>query len=493
MNMREIISNLTPICLFLSSCSLWSLETSFKENSSQANQIVDARGFLYSPYWYTDPLTEATIEITNNASEHRTILPKIILFGESEIHLDPLSLPPTSTIRVSLSSLFAVNGMSSSESDDRWGDGSRENSYWGSAVLEGETLQGITSWIISENKQERISVSSIFRNLTRSSSILKTLWSRPTEDTTSLYAIQNASSEDQIVDTFFHFEGRNVPGQSFTISPKKSLLLKLEDIFPLEELPLRQNHFGGIEFKSRTTSGKLLGRAISVYEELGFSTTWELKSPHLMVSKELQLPGVMTGIPESSLGYPQGTKFQTQLHFSNTGNDAIKLSIIVHKSQTNPSLKWELPEFTIAPHTYFSAIIEDSLPPNLNDNIWAEIKHSGDPENLIIESITSSDNLDYSMSCPVFDIRHSASINIAVSFNFEADKNTLLLIKNSSNQTTIFGYVLNYEHEGSYHEFKIGPAELAPREMKVINLKKLRDEQVMDTNGNSIWQRVGRR
>lgn len=193
----------------------------------------DPRGYLYSPYWYSDYQTETMIEITNNALEIRTIISKIFLFGEEEIPLDPLSILPSSTVRVSLSDYFIIDERKPySKPHGRWGNGSRENSVWGAAILEGETLQGITSWIISENEEERIAVSSIFRNLTRSFKTLKSQWWRPTNRTMVLHAIQNPSTEDQVVDSYFHFEGRMIPGKSIILASSKSVLLNIRDIFP---------------------------------------------------------------------------------------------------------------------------------------------------------------------------------------------------------------------------------------------------------------------
>lgn len=94
------------------------------------------------------------------------------------------------------------------------------------------------------------------------------------------------------------------------------------------------------------------------------------------------------------------------------------------------------------------------------------------------------------MHCPVFDIKHSSRINVAVSFNLKAGKNTFLTVKNTSNIPTLFSLVLNYEFLGSISDFKMVPEELDPQELRVIDLKKLRDEGVTDINGNTIPSEV---
>ena len=73
----------------------------------QTGSLQSQLGELYGSYFYVDPLTTATLELTNPTELPRTVTPTATLGGEHEVALDAVTIPARASVRVDLGSALA--------------------------------------------------------------------------------------------------------------------------------------------------------------------------------------------------------------------------------------------------------------------------------------------------------------------------------------------------------------------------------------------------
>lgn len=127
-----------------------------------------------------------------------------------------------------------------------------------------------------------------------------------------------------------------------------------------------------------------------------------------------------------------------------------------------------------------------SRSPIADGYVGVRLRHTGAAIDLSAEAVTVDQNLGFSFDNVFYDNESVARVYHAVSFNLTGDKNTLLLIKNGSDRAIQFGYRLNYEKQGVVYSYKAALSELKPYELKVVNIRSLRDSGVKDAAGRVL-------
>lgn len=442
---------------------------------------------LYCPYWYLDQGTKATVEITNNAQVSQTVTPTLLVRGSESLSLDPVTIASHATTRISLNKALKsrINSGNDAGGDRRWGDGSRIGSLWGSATLQSESVDAISSKILSENTKESLAVHSGFYEYGDGS--LSTMWWLPTKKSVALMALQNASYRETSVRTILYLDGRVVSGPRLSLPAGGSRLFDLRDLAP-KSISKKLPQVGAIRFIAEGDSPALLGRAVLFDEQLAFSVPFKMHSLSAYLSNSLQLAGAPFGRLDKRLGFPKSTKFTTRLLLTNTSIKPIDVSVtLAGKNIAGAPDSWDLPVIEIAPSQ--SRVVDlDMLRINNNSPIadgyvGVRLTHTGSGIELLAEAVTVDQTLKFSFDNTFYDNDSLAAVYNAISFDLTGNKNTLLLIKNPSNAVIKAGYTLNYERQSVMHSYRSKLSELKPYELRVVDLRAIRDSKVPDDKG----------
>ncbi len=448
---------------------------------------------VYCPYWYLDRNTTSVLEVTNNAGASQTVTPSLLLKGVERVPLDPVTIPSHATKRISLNQALSArsNSGSSPGGEQRWGDGSRIGSIWGSATLQSESVGSISGKILSENPQESLAVHSGFYEGKYGNRILSSMWWLPTRNTVALYAVQNISYSELPVITMLYLDGRVIPGRSVNLPAGSSRLIDLRDLLPDHISRGRLPEVGMVRFIANSESGSLMGRAILFDESRGFSTPLAMRSLSAHSTNTLQMPGAPFGQPNRRLGFPFGTKFTTQLLLTNTSNKALDVMVTLDgRNAAGIPASWDLPVIELAP--LGSRVVDldkariQSRAPIADGHVGIRLTHTGTVLDLSAEAVTVDQTLRFSFDNEFYDNELVARVYNAVSFNLTGNKNTLLLIKSSSDRVIQFGYKLNYEYQGVVYSYRAALSELKPYELRVVDIKSLRDSRVIDADGRVL-------
>jgi hypothetical protein len=446
----------------------------------------EAPSKLYSVYWYLDQDTKSVLQITNRGKASQTVRPTLLVRGTEHVSLDPVAIPAHGTRSINLNkALKSRRNFVDGGGNHRWADGSRIGSLWGSATLQCESADDISSKILSENPRESLAVHSGFYEY--GSGSLSSMWWLPTKKSVALMALQNGTYREAAVHTLLYFDGRVVSGPRLTLPAGGSRLFDLRDLIPKsgsKNLP----EVGAIRFISEGESSSLFGRVLLFDEGLGFSIPLKMHSLTARLTGSLQLAGAPFGRPDKKMGFPKSARFTTQLLLTNTSQKSIDVTVgLDGKSADGAPASSNLPAFAI-PALQSRVVDLDALRINSHSPIadgyaGVRLTHTGSGLDLFAEAITVDRTLTFSFDNALYDSEQLSAVYHAISFDLTGNKDTFLLVKNPSNSTVRFGYRLNYERQSVMQSYTAKLAELKPYELRVIDLRALRDSRIQDADG----------
>lgn len=223
-------------------------------------------------------------------------------------------------------------------------------------------------------------------------------------------------------------------------------------------------------------------------EELGFSIPLKMHSLASRLTGSLQLAGAPFGRPDKKMGFPKSARFTTQLLLTNASQNPIDVTIgLDGKSAEGAPVSSNLPAFAV-PALQSRVIDLDALRLSSNSPIadgyaGVRVTHTGSGLDLFAEAITVDRTLNFSFDNALYDSELLSSVYHAISFDLTGNKDTFLLVKNPSNSTVRFSYRLNYERQSVMQTYTAKLGELKPYELRVIDLRALRNSKVPDGDG----------
>jgi hypothetical protein len=444
---------------------------------------------LFSTFWYVDSTTDALLEMTNNNEEDAvTVTPVLKPDGQAaEVPLAPRTLAPGETARLYLRDQLEQRGLLSGPSqslEKGWGDGSEASSRWGTAFLDGPTTAGVSAWIVSESTARSLSTASYFRRQGQSSGRLFTHWWLPTPETRAYYVLQNTSVSSVKVHAVVILDGQRKPSLTVEIPGQEARLLRLADLSDSNA------EVGTLEFWSEAAEESLLGRFVEVDEAVGFSVSEDLQDSMVLVSRELQMPGGPMGVPPPARGFPPGARFRTYLSVGNRAASAVTVTLTLYGRDSQGQVRsWQAPPINL-PALTTTQIDLSSFPSSqagLVDGYGsAGLKHDANPGDISAEAFTVDQSLSFALNCPLSDLATASSHKIAVTFDLEGSKNTLLMVKNTSDESVSYSYVLHYLHQGTQEMYMSQLLDLAPQELATVDLKDVRDREIPGSSGEIL-------
>ena len=444
---------------------------------------------LYSAYWYVDPSTEALLEITNNNEVDSVSVTPVLKPGgaDAEVELAPVSLAPGEIARIPLRAQLAQRNLLSgatAELDKVWGNGTEALSRWGSAFLDGASTAGVSAWIVSESPTRSLSTASYFRRSGQSSGRLFTHWWLPTPETRSFYILQNTTNAAVKVHAVEISGGQRKLRLTVEIAGQQSTKLDLAELAEAEA------DVGTLEFWTEGGEEALLGRFVEVDDTLGFSVSEDLQDSTLLVTNELQMPGGPMGLAPAGRGFPEGASFKTVLAIGNRAatERPVVVTLFGRSAQGLPH-SWQAPTLVLPPLSTTKVDLSTYLPSQTGLVAGfgsAGISHNANPGEISAEAFTVDPSLSFSLNCPLSDIATAASHKIAVTFDLEGSKNTLLMVKNTSDETVGYSFALHYSHQGVQQMYMSQLLELAGQELVAIDLKDVRDRGLPGASGEIL-------
>ena len=497
--------------------------TAANDAASTAPETKD--GVLNAPYFYVDANTTAVLELTNNTTDDKRVVPELRLFGQELVVLDPLVVPAETTVRLALpgttsrpdvptgqrarfrtQNAMAIAGgqepwvldlVAGSDADDelpRWGDGSRAGSVWGSLQLRGD-VTGLNGWILSTSPKESLAINAMLKGGS-GMKLFHSMWWKPTPTTKVRFAVQNPHPWGQRLYATVFAHGQQFMSLPLLLRAGETLLVDLDDLFIAERSRVADRPVVGSVLFFADADARVSGvfaRGVVVDEATGFSVPLGPQTHLARRGNELHTPGTVLGKPAADAGFPAGTLFSPHVLLQNIHPErSLSFRPVVYG--TAPGERWELPAQDLGPHEQRVVDIAAEfglagldLPDGF---VSVSIEHDGLSSQLVAETVTVSVDegsaFKYSFYDPMFDKGMGRPRHIAVSFNLSGPKNTLLTLKNASSDPSRYSFRLTYATDNGPAHYYRKEAVIAPHQLLVVDIGKLRDEGIPDAFGNVI-------
>lgn len=450
----------------------------------------------FAPYWYIDDQTDATLEISSNSQEERVFSPVLLLKGETRLQLDPVVVPPGGTVRLplrsALSKVLPSIDLHERSQEGRWGDGSRPDGVWGSAILSGDDFSAMHSWITTESAALHLSMMSKFMSENHSTSVLFSPWWRPTANAEVLFVLQNTTEQSLVINTSVHMNGEAVKGRSLRLSKKSAILVRLPDVLP-GKADLAT--VGAVRFNVAKGLHGISGWTLLVDERIGFSAHLHPHDSHHQLGNKLQTSGVLLGHPAAIAGLPERIAFSPKILLVNTASKATTLSLAVHGEAPGQeessgldgvlpiealSPRYKLPDVRLAPHEIRIVDVKKLIgngreADKLKDGFIAlELEHGGTAGAVLADALTVDEELRYYFYHPFVDTTAKRFFQTLTSFQLSGDKDAIVTINNPTDLASSYLLVIYYGSGGALHRYE-SLQRIGGKSLSTIDVRNLRD------------------
>jgi hypothetical protein len=482
---NRTVTALLLLCAVAALTWKYSMRAGAVQTHGALPQAVD----LFAPYWYIDSSTRAWIHVANESTSARVVQPTLLVNGADAYDLSAESVPAHGTIRIPIPQIGQRSSAREKTDSTIWGDGSIPGSVWGSARLNGESLAGVSAWIVSENPSQSLSMTSAFSAPQETPELLGAYW-RPTPATSVLYALYNVGESAITLETHFGTRSRSVAGQPIRLSAKSARLLSLNELLPKGEARLAKEPAGSVRFVANL-GNTVVGQVVVADAQAGFSTPVALKNAvTTRMSGVKELAGALFGQPDPSMGFASETRFTPRLLVTSSSSNRLKIRATLHgRDKQGRPVQWTTQPLQVG--AFATELFDlDQLRrrhSRIGDgHVGITLVEENGISDYTADVITTDDALTFSSYEPFVDKFRTASHEAAVSFDLRGTRDSLLIVRNTAEAPVYAMYVVNYTtaegRTGSY----MRDLSIPPGAPTIIDVKVLRDQAVPDMDGNII-------
>ena len=454
----------------------------------------------YVPYWYADERTKSTIEIKNVLDTEVTVLPVLTTGTGDRVELEPVAISPRELRRVPIAARYfegAKQTSSDVSKETRWGDGSIPGSLTGSAelvVLEPDNAgaANLAAWILVENVHQGMGVVTTFRRAPPDDGHpheLDGLWWLPSENAQAYYALQNTYSQDLEVHLSLTADGAMVVRKTINIPAGRHHLVDIRRSIG----PGSNASVGGIKIQYDARPGErggVLGRGIVADESRRFTTPLKLHEAKRGAEnrKRTELHAPLAYFGRLNYMVPRSTDVITPyLLVSNTGGSDVTANGAVHgRSPEGKAAMFYLD--TMALPAWSSVVIDLEKLRATHGKEMAdgaaglELWHDQGPNDIVAELVNVSDSWDMALYDRMTNTSfHDSAEHAAVSLRLDEAAHSFLILKNTTGRVQRPEVLLDVD--GRESPYLVPDVEIPPWQVKVIDIKALRDGQEEDGFG----------
>jgi murein DD-endopeptidase MepM/ murein hydrolase activator NlpD len=395
-----------------------------------------------------------------------------------------------------------------STSSGRWGNGSRIGSLVGSALLtpltpEDAGLDAFTAWIVTAAPEEGLVLPTPFVPPTSSDTFEAVCW-LPYPGTRAYLALQNISGSSldlTLKSPNDYKQGKSDDGETHHLHPFAWRLLDITTLLQPSGEALDRGAVGEIHAGIRLTcktedapaQGSVVGRGLLIDQQHGFSSPFVIQEPIGNVPRdaitEIHAPLLLFGRLDSLLS---GSTAQMHPHLlmRNISFTLVTTQATIWGKSANGNVaQWALQPIMLAPRHVEHIDLEEER--RVSGSVIVDgvaglrLMHDGAPTDVIVELVNVDETGDVVMYDRVRNLFfHESTMQVAISFSLSEGGQTLLSLKNVTDQAQGARVVLDYyDGKAQYH---VNVAAIEPQQTTVIDIGQLRDDRVPDRNGSIL-------
>jgi hypothetical protein len=432
------------------------------------------------PYFTLDDGMSSVLTL-NNVSPSVTPVQVTIynLQGKSQA-LDPITLDPHSFRQIELRDVIV---------SDEFNSGNIEVKFNGISM-------GITCQVSVSNLGKRVSFESREQEMMDfNSTKLNGILSLPQASAEGFLAVTNVGQTKVTVQL-----GIGRKKKTVALYPRESRLLKLR-----EELEEHEPLATLVKLQHDGLPGEIITTGFVLNLEDGYSSSFAMVDPAIMVSSHLAGAHLRLGEPDPSESFPEGTHFRSPLLLANVGSSPAKVHVMLdytvrekiemthwgakHAEDTTDNFSTvAVKDLTIAPGAVSRVELSEALEKlGLKERIseaGVDIDYDTPPGTLIGNLVSVDQTGDYSFEVPIKDASAMNEVMEGVyPWNLENGNNAVLHIKNTTNKSASGFVLFDYYDSGTVKTYNPDRIILQPYQTLAIDIQELKDSKKKDVRG----------
>jgi hypothetical protein len=437
-------------------------QTSFDDFRTVAGSYYNLEG------GYTSTLT-----LNNKGTLPLQVNPTVFSLNGTQLELPPITVPATSFIDVNLQTMLGNAG-------NEFGKGSIKLCYFGMQIQLGAqiTIKDAAKSISLEEK--------LLETGSYNSQWLEGVWYQPSSDAKVKIFLSNTSDQTlNLIARLSRMPRKQGQIETIELLPHQTKVLDLKQDFS-DGQQFANHRLLGFSVKQSGAMDALIARVTVSEEATGYSNVTPLSEaipislPILSQSKSLH----GTGLQLEKIG---NEKLEPKIAVRNIGtaNTIVKAKIFytLKNGQKGNVVLPNLNLDSLEMRFFDAQNAIDLADSSQIESAGIEITHNGGPGTIIakVESVSTTRNHSFRVLLwePVKTKRAASSYP----WNLSGNNQTKVYLKNTTDQEQQFTSYLTYN---SGTKYVLSTNKIAPHQVKVIDVKKVRDSQLPDANGNTL-------
>lgn len=393
----------------------------------------------------------------------------------------PMTIRPQEKLLIDMQTLLAKLGL---DGDSDFQEGSISVTYTldktpllGQVTISNPTLGLVYESLAAENDPGQTGIPPVLEGV---------WWGlTPGREAEAKVMAGNTSKAAVIADVYLTFGGQRRTSAPVVFGPYETKVLSIREL--LAKLGVKPEHVseGGITIIGRGTPPALIATGMIANRETGFSTTMHFMLMGAPMSSTLYAPGVPIGLPSADSPFTLAGTFTPHVIVRNLLSTEQTATVTVEYPSGSGSQEVTLAPLTLGPFATKDLALDaaalEQLPLPL-PYCSIRVQYSGQPGSAIVEvaSVEQNQNLvvDSKMRDPA-DPMTGSGIN---PWHIDDETEAVLFLTNAGGAPARIGFQIQ---AGGVHYY-LTNLKLNPRETRAIDIRKLRDDQQPDFQGNKI-------
>ncbi len=413
----------------------------------------------FGPEWRT------TLLLNNSTRVPITVYPKVYAPSGAGVPLPAMRLDAHEHRRVDFDRLIAPLGAG-------FARGSLQLQYVGAPM-------GVGAIVSTMNSARSLVVEALLHSqMDFKSSDLEAIWRAPSRNARMAVSLTNISDHSLNASvTLTARDGAALGSRFIPLAPHQTKAHDLSELIEAGDL------LGSISVRyDQTEPGAILAQGFIVQPEMGFSYDLPFVDPATLGDTRFSGAGIPLG-PIGGGNQP-AYNMSGRLLLRNLSDGPLNVAPTLQRA----SAKSAIGQVTLSPGETKELTVPSSSAPPGTATIGIEVPYNGlqgqtaQPGQLVAQWLSVDDSGNMVAEVPLRSLGPKKKLNGSNPFYLAGDYSSITYIKNIGDKVS---HVLAYiDHAGG--NYMIGLNEIKPGETLAIDIRKLRDDQVKDQNGNTL-------
>ena len=296
--------------------------------------------------------------------------------------------------------------------------------------------------------------------------------------------VSNTAGEAVSADLFLDFRGERHSAAPLTFRPHETKVLSITELLSvLDESPATAPE-GGISIVARGPKPSLVAQGRITDVLTGFSTTLNFPDPSLQRASALHASGVPIGKPSAGSPYAGAGVFIPHVIVRNLTGVPQTVTVTTEYPGEDGPAQTPLPPFLLGPYGTEDFRLDDyfGLLPLPLPFCSIRIQYSGPPGSAMAEVTSIDQKGDLVIDSRLANEGDGWAGSGAHPWHLDDETESVLFLTNMGEKDARIGFQVQ---AGGIHYYLTG-LRLSPHETRAIDLRKLRDKQQDDFQGNKI-------